>query len=486
VEADAGKREFRSSRQRLFIGLLLLCSTVSASAQPAPASAEEPDAAPDVPPAAGDASLTAPMPRRVPGVSLRRCLELAERNYPKIHEARAKLAAKRAQLDQAHYAPYSDFTVTGGLGIAPDVRGTSVYSPDTDVPLKSDMGAAWQVGIEGLIPLWTFGKITNLWDAAEAQVKVGEHELQKEKNQLRFDVRRAYYGVRLARDALALVKDGIRRLDKYIPDLERKVAAGEGDDIELLKLRMNRAELEARESEARKQEAIALSGLRFLTGVRDLVVPDLPLARARHRLGPLNHYLSAAKLYRPEVNMAKAGILAREAQLRLERARYLPDIGLGLSARWSSAPSVTDQTNPFIRDPNYLTYGAGLVLRYKLDFLPQSTRVAQAEAQLEEVRASERFALGGVGWEVEQAFREAEDATRRLEAYTRATSYARQWLVKVQQGIEVGTFEDEDIVDPAKEYALKRFSQMSALFDYNVALAKLAQVTGWDVVAGDE
>ncbi len=477
MKADAGERErFRSSRQRLLGALLLLTSSGVALAQPAP----EPPAAPAELPA------VAPMQRKVPGLSLRRCLELAERNYPKIHEARARLAVKRAQLDQAHYAPYSDFTVTGGLSLAPSVRGTNVYSPNSDVPLTPDMAPAWQMGIEGLIPLWTFGKITNLWDAAEAQVKVGEHELQKEKNQLRFDVRRAYYGVRLARDALALVQDGIERLDKYIPDLEKKVAAGDGDDIELLKVRMNRAELEARESEARKQEAIALSGLRFLTGLREVVVPDLPLTRASHRLGPLTHYLSAARLYRPEVNMAKAGVLAREAQVRLERSKYLPDIGLGLSARWSSAPSVTDQTNPYIRDPNYLSYGVGLVLRYKLDFMPQSSRVEQAEAQLEEIRATERFALGGVGWEVEQAFREAEDATRRLDAYTRATGYARQWLVKVQQGIEVGTFEDEDIVDPAKEYALKRFAQMSALFDYNIALAKLAQVTGWDTVAGDE
>ncbi|HVJ18143.1 MAG TPA: TolC family protein [Polyangiaceae bacterium] len=461
---------------------MLLANATAAMAQPEP-DADAPAPEPAAPPAPAAAP---PMDRKPLGLTLRRCLELAERNYPKIHEARAKLAIKRAQLDQAHYTPFSDFTVTGGFSLAPEVQGTSVYSPNSDVPLTPDLGVGWQIGIDGLIPLWTFGKITNLWDAAEAQVKVGEHELQKEKNQLRFDVRRAYYGIRLARDALALVKDGIQRLDKYIPDLEKKVAAGEGDDIELLKVRMSRAELDARESEARKQEAIATSGLRFLTGVSAIVVPDLPLARVQHRLGPLSHYLSAARLYRPEVNMAKAGVLAREAQLRVERARYLPDIGLGLNARWSSAPSITDQTNPFIRDPNYLTYGAGLVFRYKLDFLPQSTRVEQAEAQLEEIRATERFALGGVGWEVESAFREAEDATRRLDAYTRATTYARQWLVKVQQGIEVGTFEDEDIVDPAKEYALKRFSQMSALFDYNVALAKLAQVTGWDTVAGDE
>jgi outer membrane protein TolC len=112
--------------------------------------------------------------------------------------------------------------------------------------------------------------------------------------------------------------------------------------------------------------------------------------------------------------------------------------------------------------------------------------VEQARATLEEIRATERYALGGVGWEVEQAFRDAEDAERRLEAYSRATGYAKQWLVKVQQGIEVGTYEDKDIVDPAKEYAFKRFSQMSATFDYNMAVAKLAQVTGWDLLVGED
>jgi hypothetical protein len=48
--------------------------------------------------------------------------------------------------------------------------------------------------------------------------------------------------------------------------------------------------------------------------------------------------------------------------------------------------------------------------------------------------------------------------------------------------MDVGTFEDQYIVDPAREYATKRFLQMSATFDYNMAFAKLALVTGWDAV----
>jgi outer membrane protein TolC len=247
---------------------------------------------------------------------------------------------------------------------------------------------------------------------------------------------------------------------------------------------MYRAELDARESEARRQERIALAGLRFFTGAREpIALPDVPLKRVRHTLGPVARYLEAARLFRPEINMARAGIVARQAQVRLEHSRYFPDVGIALSGRYGRAPEVTNQINPYVNDgANRFFYGAALAMKWKLDFLPQSARVAQAEAQLEEVRATERYALGGVATEVESAFAEASDAAVRLDAYTRALSYAKQWMIKVQQGIDVGTEDEEEIVSPAKEYALKRFSQMSAIFDYNVAMAKLAQATGWESV----
>ena len=259
---------------------------------------------------------------------------------------------------------------------------------------------------------------------------------------------------------------------------------GEGDDIELIKLKMYREDLVVKESEARRHEAQALAGLRFLTGVRgQFDIADRPLKKNPHTLAPLARYLEAARLFRPEINMARAGIAARNAQLRLERSRYYPDLAVGLSAKWAKAPEVTDQQNPFVHDGgNYFHYGAALVLRWKLDFLPQSARVAQAAAQVEEIRATERYALGGVAVEVENAYIEARDAQKRLDAHTRALKLAKQWLIKVQQGIDVGTFEEEDIADPAKEYALKRFNQLSAIFDYNVAVAKLAQATGWDAM----
>jgi outer membrane protein TolC len=96
------------------------------------------------------------------------------------------------------------------------------------------------------------------------------------------------------------------------------------------------------------------------------------------------------------------------------------------------------------------------------------------------MEATERFALGGVGQQVEEAYAEVKNMRDKLDATSRAARYAQQWLIRVQQGIEVGTLDEEDLVLPAKEYALQKFAQMSATFDFNVAYAKLAQSTGWD------
>jgi outer membrane protein TolC len=106
--------------------------------------------------------------------------------------------------------------------------------------------------------------------------------------------------------------------------------------------------------------------------------------------------------------------------------------------------------------------------------------LAQARAQLEEVRATERFALGGIAAEVEASYAEARAARVRLDAWTEATNYAKRWLIKVQQSMDLGLSEQQDLVEPSKTYALKKASEMEALYDFNIALAKLAQATGWE------
>ena len=435
----------------------------------------------DTPPAAPPATVH---PVRS-GYTLARCVQLAEGNYPKIAEARAKANYYRAQLDEARSAPFSQFTLSSGVGVAPTVRGNSIYSPNTDVSLTSSLGLAWRTTIDGFVPLYTFGKITNLVDAAEAQVKVGENQIRKEKNQVKLDVRKAYFGMVLARSSRSLLREAADKLDDAIGNLQKTLADGEGDEIDVLRIQTFRAELDARMAEAEKFERVAWVGLRFLTGVEgSLEIASGHLEPPKHQLGPVATYLTAARLNRPEINMARAGMEARRAQLELARAKLFPDVGVALSAGYARAPEVADQLNPFVRDDaNYFRYGFALGMRWNLDMIPASARVRQAEAQLEEMRATERFALGGVGVEVETTYAEVQDASKREQAYGNAERFAKRWMIAVQQGIDVGTNDEKDLIDPARQWATQRFNHLNALMDLNVAMSKLALVTGWDLIA---
>ena len=56
---------------------------------------------------------------------------------------------------------------------------------------------------------------------------VGEHEVKKERNDVALAVRRAYYGLQLSRDSLALVREAKARVDKYVTRLAARVATPE-------------------------------------------------------------------------------------------------------------------------------------------------------------------------------------------------------------------------------------------------------------------
>lgn len=459
-----------AARMGLGIGLRALSAfvVVALAIAPAVARAEEPAAA----------------PAAKPGYSLAECLSMAEHNHPNIATAQARTEGFRAQLDEVRWAPFTNFTITAGAGPAPTFRGGPVYTQDREVGLSSNLGMGWRASFDGQIPIWTFGKISSGKRAAEAQIEVGEADTRMARAAVRTDVRRAYYGLQLARDGLALLRDATDKLDSALESLRKRLKAGDGDDIDLLRLETARAELEGRVAEAQKGERIALAALRFYTGQETFDIPDVPLRAPKHDLGPLANYLDYARGHRPELAKARAGLVAREALVDLAKARMLPDIGLAMSWTYSRAPEITDQLNPFVRDDaNYLRYGIALGLQWKLDFPAGAARVRQADAQLDETRHLYRYALGGIATEVEKAWSEAVESRKKADAYQRASKFARQWLIKIVQGIDIGASEERELVDPARQYALQRFNYLSALMDLNMAMANLAEKAGWDAIA---
>jgi outer membrane protein TolC len=291
----------------------------------------------------------------------------------------------------------------------------------------------------------------------------------------------------LARDALYISADVLDKLNGAIDKVAKRLAENDktAEEPDRLRLEIYRDELLARIGEARKGEAFASAALRFLTGVQTAFdIPDEPLKRPESSLGPVVRYLTAARLFRPDVNLARAGVAARRAQVDYARAQLFPNIGLGLGFSYAVAPSATPQNTAWIGDP-YNGFGAAFAfgLEWGLDLLPKNARLQFAESQLEETRALERLALGGVGVEVENAYAAALEAKTREENWERAEHRAKRWISSVQDAVELGTKDERFLVEPLRAYVFARANHVQALMDFNVSLSELARVTGWDAAA---
>lgn len=432
---------------------------------------------------------------RAPGdghrYSLGECLALTEHNHPAIAAARARLGAMGAQLEEARSARAPLVGLSSRFGVVPNTpaAGAPGVSSGNFVTqsLASGVGPFLQLGLSATVPLYTFGKISAANRAAEAQVRLGEWDVEKERQQVRLDVRRAFYGVTAARDLLSLVADALGKLDDAIASVRRKLADGERgvDEADRVRLEVNREELVARAAEAKRGETSALAALRFYTGVQTgFEVPDAPLVRPATALAPIVSYLTAARTHRPDVNRARAGVAARSAQVDWARANMLPDLGLGMQFDWTVAPGVkgpvagVDTTS--VNTPQL---GAAFGLQWSLDLFTKNARVHQAESNLAEARELERLALGGTATEVEVAYAAAVEASTREESWDRAVHRAKGWLVVVRDAIDLGTKDESALLEPLRMLVVARANQLQALMDTNLTRAELARLTGWENAA---
>jgi outer membrane protein TolC len=428
--------------------------------------------------------------------TLDECVSLAEQNFPQLWAARARLEYAHAQLDEARWTPYFQWSAQGQLGVAPPLLGSVLYpqsalGPSTqasrNITSLQGLQPFASFSLNGVFPLWTFGKIDAAAGAAEANVRVSEWDMERWRQQTRSDVRRAYYHLQSARDSKYLLTDALDRLGKAIDGMRDRIARGDRNvsETDRLRLEVFRQDVTVQSLQADRYEAHDLASLHFFTGVQTRFdVVDEPLKLPDRPLGPIVQYMESARLSRGDVNMARAGVIARRAWADYNRAKLFPDVGLGLGAGFVSTPSAVSQQNLWANDPyNYFGYVVAFGLRWSLDLLPQAARTRASESQLAETRSLEDLAMGNAMWEVEKAYADAVEAKRREETWERAEHVAKEWLADVQGHIDVGTSDERALLEPLRSYGSARAQHVTALLDYNVAMSNLVLASGLDAAA---
>jgi outer membrane protein TolC len=436
------------------------------------------------------ATAAAPQTAWAKKLTLPQLLEMARGN-PGLQANAAAISASEAQVTEAklNWLPQGDLlsilapspNIQCSMGVRNCVETTSPEARITDVSWNK---VFTRTEVKLIQPIFDFGKISAGIDAAEAGVGVSRQKEAGARADIELNVRKAYYGLKFARDVLDMLDEGSGYVDDAQKRLDKDLANGTGNVSVTDKLRMRtvRAELDARILEAKRLQGLARDSLRTLLGSEaptDIDVDDEEFEPPEVKERAVAYYEDLAKANRPEVRLLEYAVKAKSALADLERRKEYPDVVLIATGVFAYAQTVDDPQNAYYSHYfNSRSAGLAAALRMQLDLGPKIARARRTEAEAMEITHRRSEALGGILLEVRKAYAEAGEASSRVAAMDKGQKAGKAWISAVAQNFAVGLAEARDLSDALVAFFGMRTRYLQAVFDLYVARSSLTRATG--------
>ena len=396
-----------------------------------------------------------------------------------------------ARLRQARAARFAtEFTATSGHAVAPGLNRNGSTRPENALYLSPEVRNDWetirpynQIEVELLQPLWTWGELSGNIRAARAGMALEDAVVDGTRETVALRTSELVLGIQLT-DALGrLAGETETVLDRARTELERLLDEGDPDvdDAALFQLRLFEQETAARVAELEQNRLLARSAL-----ARQLLVPGTavtvaaPLAALPVPQESLEAHQALALQSRSEIGQAGAGLRAREALVDVAKSDYYPKLFVGVSGSARYAEGRPNQANPFISDGFSSGSGvrAGVGVRQNLAFGQTRARVAQAQAQAEEVRYQATAAEQLVLFEVEEAYRRMLTRQAALGARTEARRLSGEWERLEQVNFDLGLGTTAGLTGATRARLEAEAAYLDATRAFNVAVLQLFAATG--------
>ena len=298
------------------------------------------------------------------------------------------------------------------------------------------------------------------------------------------NVRKAYWGRKLARELLDTLDEGTGYIDEAQKKIDKQLAEGVGNVTvtDRLRLRTVRAEIDARTLETKRLAEFALAGLRTLLGPEapaDLEVDDEPLAPLEIPSRPVSYYEESA---RPESARSSRARLCRESEDCAVRAGAAKGVSrpcprgnrqLRLCAqcghseeRLRQQPFQWPRLRPGGGPPNAAGPGAADGARRPHAWPRPTSSDTVARGPGRHRTRGPKGLWGNV------------EAQARVEAVHKGEKAGKAWVTAVAQNFAIGLAEARDFSDALTAFFQMRARYLQSVYDLNVASAALERATG--------
>jgi outer membrane protein len=398
----------------------------------------------------------------VPVYGIEDAVSVAQAQNPDLAIARKKVQAARGGVTEAR------------SGFLPAVVSSGLFREREHQQESRLRDEDYSASLRVVQNLYTGGAVSNQLAIARLNLQIQELEVQATAQRVAMDVRIAFNELLLNRAKIGVEEQSVSVLQEEARSQQQRFNAGTVGLLDVRRAEVALANEEPALIDARTQLKNSYLRLGELFGTQ-----SNGNARAFEASGELEYRaghsdlancLARADTVRPEITEKKKQIEIEERQAELDRSAMRPQVEA------FSGYEIYNERDPLIgREFNH-GYVVGLNARWNIfDGYATRGKLAATHARRDAAMQALKATQLSVASEVRSAFFDIEQADHILASEAKNVQSAAESLELAKANLSAGLGTQLDILQAASDVTRTRLTRLSAIYQHNVALARLAR-----------
>jgi len=413
-------------------------------------------------------------------LTLEKAIDTALRNNRDVLIAEEKLKQTKGAKQEAF------------AGFLPKINLMSYASQKNNVDIPDEFKAAMGKDFTAMLankaydmqlslqqPIFTWGKLLNSNENARLNYLLARESYRKSKSELVFNVKKAYFGVMLAKKLVSIAEEMSAVAESHFKVTGSFYKQGKISAYDVSKAKVQMTNAKTGLLTVRNAEHLSLEGLFNIMG-REIDENVVLTTEMDYKPVTLDYegYIKEAITMRPELESLELQEKMLKVLVNLNRASNKPSLVFTGYVDWIQSVDEFNDISANINDW-YRTWNTRLVLNYSLfDGFATRAKVLQSKAQLRQVNIGRDQLTSGIKMELRQICFTLKQFQEILAGQKENVEVARENLKIAEERYGKGLVSDIEVRDAqlALNQAGKDYYQ--ALNDYNVSLAALDKALG--------
>lgn len=410
-------------------------------------------------------------------LTVEQAVETGLKNSKTLHASSMRVVSANAKVNEVNTARLPSVKLSASYRRLSEVDPFSITTPFGTFDISPSILNNYSTTVTVAQPLFTGFKLSGSYNAAEYAANATSEEFNKDKAELVYNIKNAYWNLFKASKMKKVTDDNVEQIKAHVNDAKNLLKAGLLTQNDVLKI-------EVQLSDAMYKQVDAVNGVKLAMIMLNNVM-SIPLSTeieiasetelTTKSFGDLNSLIESASEKRPELKAADYKVKASEAGVTVAKSSWYPQVSL-FGNYYYSRPN---QRIMPTKDQFDGTWDAGINLSMNVwDWLSTSHQTEQAEATLAQSIDMMGTIKDNIILEVTQNFLNVNQAKQKIEISKLAVEQAEENMRVISDKFRQGLALSSDAIDAEVALLVAKTNYTNSIVDYELAKARLEKSIG--------